>query len=268
MAHSKGHASCHHTRPSSRRFDENYGQKHCGSYALFAAVAEARPRIHCFGHIHEAWGARLVTWRTTPSQVDILPSHLTHIDNERSKVIESMRALRPLRPGNFESAAGWTECSALDGKIAKLQACKKQGAYTTSVSSEDGAPLRVGEQTLFVNAAIKGTFELPWVIDIDLPRAKSLEEKEAVPKEAGEPCHGSTSAANRSTIHSSGTESSSADFDSIDNGQGAPQPIQPDPLTDVKLALDKLCLSPRTNTSPPRPPCLRPSASGDEQGLS
>ncbi|KAJ5363558.1 uncharacterized protein N7496_009271 [Penicillium cataractarum] len=29
---------------------------------LFEAVARARPRMHCFGHIHESWGAKLVTW--------------------------------------------------------------------------------------------------------------------------------------------------------------------------------------------------------------
>jgi Icc-related predicted phosphoesterase len=33
----------------------------CGD--LFAAVARARPRVHCFGHFHEGWGAKKVAWR-------------------------------------------------------------------------------------------------------------------------------------------------------------------------------------------------------------
>ncbi|KAK4113432.1 Metallo-dependent phosphatase [Canariomyces notabilis] len=39
-----------------------------GCEHLFAAVARARPRLHCFGHIHEGWGAKLVAWRDTPSE--------------------------------------------------------------------------------------------------------------------------------------------------------------------------------------------------------
>lgn len=31
---------------------------------LLRAVQRARPRIHCFGHIHEAWGAETVEWGT------------------------------------------------------------------------------------------------------------------------------------------------------------------------------------------------------------
>ena len=34
-----------------------------GCPELFAAVARARPRVRCFGHIHENWGAKMVTWR-------------------------------------------------------------------------------------------------------------------------------------------------------------------------------------------------------------
>lgn len=33
-----------------------------GCENLLKAVARARPRLHCFGHIHEGWGAEKVTW--------------------------------------------------------------------------------------------------------------------------------------------------------------------------------------------------------------
>jgi predicted phosphodiesterase len=41
---------------------------------LFKATARARPLMHCFGHIHEGWGAKLVTWR---QPISTEPSHLT-----------------------------------------------------------------------------------------------------------------------------------------------------------------------------------------------
>lgn len=35
---------------------------HAGCPFLLRETAAARPLIHCFGHIHEAWGAEVVTW--------------------------------------------------------------------------------------------------------------------------------------------------------------------------------------------------------------
>jgi hypothetical protein len=34
-----------------------------GCEALMRAVGRARPRLYCFGHIHEAYGARIVRWK-------------------------------------------------------------------------------------------------------------------------------------------------------------------------------------------------------------
>lgn len=38
------------------------GAEDVGCQALLAAVRRARPRVHCFGHIHESHGALLVPW--------------------------------------------------------------------------------------------------------------------------------------------------------------------------------------------------------------
>ncbi|EGO60592.1 hypothetical protein NEUTE1DRAFT_97760 [Neurospora tetrasperma FGSC 2508] len=38
-----------------------------GCPLLFAAVAMARPRLHCFGHVHAGWGAKLIRWRDRPA---------------------------------------------------------------------------------------------------------------------------------------------------------------------------------------------------------
>ncbi|KAL5329396.1 hypothetical protein ACEPPN_002908 [Leptodophora sp. 'Broadleaf-Isolate-01'] len=34
-----------------------------GCEALLRAVSRARPLLYCFGHIHEAWGSNIVTWK-------------------------------------------------------------------------------------------------------------------------------------------------------------------------------------------------------------
>lgn len=123
------------------------GQR-AGCPYLFEAVARARPRMHCFGHIHEAWGAKLVTWRP---HTTTKPSHLTNIDNGKSVLIDRLPSCREK---NGQTLSG---CSA------------------TSHCSGDPNPLQCGSQTLFVNAAIEGAEDFalqpPWVIDLELPPA-------------------------------------------------------------------------------------------------
>lgn len=123
--------------------DYTHSGERSGCPYLFEAVARARPLLHCFGHIHEAWGAKLVTWR---QNINTKPSHLTDIDNERSTLIDRLPAARK--------------------EIAQTP----MGCSATSHCSGDKHPLKRGSETLFVNAAIEG-FPLhpPWVVDLELP---------------------------------------------------------------------------------------------------
>ncbi|KAI1140690.1 Metallo-dependent phosphatase [Hypoxylon sp. FL0543] len=138
-------------------------KRRAGCPQLFGAVARARPRLHCFGHIHEGWGARLVTWREQVSQT---PSHFTDIDNNNSIIVQK---LSNLERQQFDSPE-----TAYD-KIQEKSRLHQQGYIRTSHCTSDQAPLQAGSQTLFVNAAIEGATEdyprhLPWVVDIELPR--------------------------------------------------------------------------------------------------
>lgn len=112
---------------------------------LFAAVAKARPKVHCFGHIHNGWGAKTVTWRENVSEN---PSHFSDIDHERSTPIHTLATLREERGrGELEQTCG-----------ASYQ------------SSNSGSTKR----TLFVNAAAQGKNGLdqpPWILDIELEAA-------------------------------------------------------------------------------------------------
>lgn len=134
-----------------------------GSPSLFAAVARAKPKMHCFGHIHEAWGAKLVGWRSTNTDNtesefgSALPTHFTAIDNDRSNLIESLSSLRVGKLDTPDSAAE---------KAARRERYDDQGCCTFTQSLQK-------DQTLFVNAAIEGPYEgaqqHPWVVELDLP---------------------------------------------------------------------------------------------------
>lgn len=141
--------------PPKGILDYTDSKNRAGSPSLFAAVARAKPRLHCFGHIHEAWGAKVVAWRQHISEE---PSHYTNIDNDQSKVVES---LATLRAGKFDTSELHEE------KKARLSRYNEQGHCEATQPVEQ-------DQTLFVNAAIEGPREgiqqHPWVVELSLPR--------------------------------------------------------------------------------------------------
>lgn len=142
--------------PPKGVLDYTDNRTRAGSPSLFGAIARAKPRVHCFGHIHEAWGAKKVTWC---SEISENPTHFTDIDNDESHVIESLSGIRPHK---FDTP------EILEDKEVKRAAYSKKGYCSANET------LRPGEQTLFVNAAIEGPEEgqqqLPWMVDINLPR--------------------------------------------------------------------------------------------------
>ena len=125
--------------------DNTISGRRAGCEHLFERVALSRPRMHCFGHIHGSWGAKLIAWRKAMSEK---PSHLTDIDNSRSTVIE---------------------------KLSNIKAGTPRPSYLTSHCADDANPLHHGRHTLFVNAAIEGSDDFPshpaWLVDLDLQRA-------------------------------------------------------------------------------------------------
>ncbi|MCJ1338782.1 hypothetical protein MMC09_004071 [Bachmanniomyces sp. S44760] len=141
-------------------------KQRAGCPDLFAAVARARPRLHCFGHIHEGWGAKMVTWRDQLPPEDDKPSHFTAIDNDKSTIVEKLSGFNH---SNLDTPESKVE------KSAKEHYHRQQRCYATGHCPGDVIPLEHGTQTLFVNAAIQGTEEkplqLPWLVDLELSRA-------------------------------------------------------------------------------------------------
>jgi hypothetical protein len=135
--------------PPKGIMDYTLSGERAGCPHLFKALARAQPRplMHCFGHIHEGWGAKLVRWR---QEISPEPSHLTDIDNEQSLLISRLATLK--------GKADPPECSS------------------TNTCSEYHKPLQRGSETLFINAAFEGSQNLsiqpPWLVDLDLPAAE------------------------------------------------------------------------------------------------
>ena len=149
--------------PPKGVLDFTYGRERAGCPQLFAAIAKARPRLHCFGHIHEGWGARLVAWKDYDGDY---PSHFTAIDNNKSIQIDKLAGLKPSKFDTQED---------IEQKTRKLRRYREERCCTTSHCVGDKYPLEQGTQTLFVNASISGSedlpVQLPWLVDIELPRA-------------------------------------------------------------------------------------------------
>ena len=150
--------------PPKGIMDYTYGRERAGCSYLFEAIARAKPLIHCFGHIHEGWGAKIVTWRNHGGEQ---PTHFTAIDNDRSPVIEKLANLKPSRFDTSDDAEQRTQ---------RVERYKQERCCMTSHCAGDEFPLERGKQTLFVNAAVTGTEDLPvqwpWLVDVELPKAR------------------------------------------------------------------------------------------------
>lgn len=141
--------------------DQVVGNTRAGSASLFKAIAQSRPQMHAFGHIHGGWGAKLVKWR---EEFEGEVSHFTAIDNGESEVVESLGMLLPRR---FDSEERRGE---KEGRLKEFM----RRRYCGVVGDE--------RRTVFVNAAIEGCEEeleehFVWIVEIPLPRAEGEDDK-------------------------------------------------------------------------------------------
>lgn len=142
--------------------------QHVGSAELFTAVARARPRVHCFGHIHEGWGAELVTWRDERGRQGSSGSQGSGSDQgarrNSSTVLADLGSILPLKGDAVDRVK---EKERRLGEYARGKCVK------TSHCAGDALPVEAGINTLFVNAAVVGSpMRPPWVVDIELPVAE------------------------------------------------------------------------------------------------
>lgn len=158
--------------------DRTSGGDRAGCGTLFRSLYRARPKIHCFGHIHEDWGAELLQWNSEPSsapQSSWMPkpwtsepviSSATVIDRENSRTLYTLTPPPMSIPTN-------TTLIDMEEHERLLEWSKDRGCYIDLAEGEN--KIKEGEQTLFVNASIMSVryrpSQMPLVIDMDLPRA-------------------------------------------------------------------------------------------------
>jgi hypothetical protein len=138
--------------PPYNILDTTSHSKHAGCPHLLRAVSRARPRLHCFGHIHEGWGAERVRWEE-PTEGD----------------------------AGFEEGE-WKVKEAVSVEAEKSEMLEERAACV-DLSRDGGEELEWGRETLFVNASIMTrrykADNAPWRVDLELPIAEAEAEDPA-----------------------------------------------------------------------------------------
>ncbi|KAK8017676.1 calcineurin-like phosphoesterase [Apiospora rasikravindrae] len=158
--------------------DYTDGNQRAGCPQLYTAVAQTRPLIHCFGHIHEAWGCKFVHWKEASSSstgtrrsARLKDSPHNDMDADKTVVLEQIQDLFAQKGDNAE---------VTQAKAAKRAEYERLGYYYTSHCAGDARPITQGKQTLILNASYDYSeskkhilqHQWPFVVDIELPIAK------------------------------------------------------------------------------------------------
>lgn len=140
--------------PPRGRLDVVRSNRAVGCPHLLRAVERARPRLHCFGHIHESWGAERIRWKTLKNETSEASGPEDPTTDEASTRIESVHRYNP---------------------TPKQLVADRTAFIDASVNSAQ--PLVFGQETLFVNASIMNVayepVHAPWLVDLDLPLEKT-----------------------------------------------------------------------------------------------
>jgi hypothetical protein len=115
---------------------------HVGCEHLLRAMRRCKPKLHCFGHIHEGWGAQKVKWKSG-DKLDVRKPR-DHVKRSDSITVDD-------------------------------QQMRGKRAVHIDISSGGGDVVAFGRETLMVNASIMSLtyrpFQAPWLVDIDLEQA-------------------------------------------------------------------------------------------------
>ena len=109
---------------------------------LFGSVARVKPKLHCFGHVHNGWGAKMAAWREKTSEK---PTYFSDIDHGFSTTNQELATLK------------------------RVQGKEETDQFCTARYRESEMDPKEGTKTLFVNAAAQGENgldQMPWVLDV------------------------------------------------------------------------------------------------------
>ncbi|KAF1925454.1 Metallo-dependent phosphatase [Didymella exigua CBS 183.55] len=116
--------------------------EHVGCEHLLRAMRRCKPMLHCFGHIHEGWGAQKVQWKDG-DELDVRKP-MDHIKDTTSVEVDDQRM-------------------------------RDERAVHVDISTGGDDAVVFGHETLMVNASIMNLayypVQGPWLVDMDLERA-------------------------------------------------------------------------------------------------
>ncbi|KAB5547233.1 metallophosphoesterase domain-containing protein [Coniochaeta sp. 2T2.1] len=154
-----------------------YGDAGCGY--LLDAVGRAKPKVHCFGHIHEGWGAVMRRWKVDGEGV-------VGGDEGMEVVVEDLGTLEGTgKDGPGVLREKWARRDAwAERRARRVNLCPTE---EVDEAERDGSelprPFEYGRDTLFVNAAVVDIRyrprQMPWLVDLELPLADEDDIKRA-----------------------------------------------------------------------------------------
>jgi hypothetical protein len=133
--------------PPKGHLDKCLSGTEAGCVHLLKALHRVRPRLHCFGHIHEGWGCERVYWEKGGDEAGEL--------GEATEVI------------------GHLSVQGNDVQRPEDAAVLERRAAYVDISSKSTKPLQFGKETLLVNSCIMSfsynAEGAGWLVDMDLP---------------------------------------------------------------------------------------------------
>ena len=145
--------------------------EHTGCSHLLRALMRSRPLVHCFGHIHEGYGAERIEWSDAADAV--AGDAAARADWERDD-----GGCAPWEDGILlgrEGIARVGDGGEGGGAGAGAGGAEAADVIVADVSADSDSPLVRGRDTLLVNAAIMTVDyrpeNRPWLIEVDLPAA-------------------------------------------------------------------------------------------------
>ena len=152
--------------PPAGHLDVAKNARHVGCKHLLRALQRARPQLHCFGHIHESWGAERLHWKVGKDGEEVpetagkdkISAEMNGGSDGKRGLVSSIRAAKSLKEVQIDRKKCW-----------------KDGYAAINLSKTAQEPLQRGCETLLVNASIMDMFHrpfnAPWLIELDLPKA-------------------------------------------------------------------------------------------------
>lgn len=139
--------------PPWQNLDETTRGEYAGCPHLLRSLMRARPLLHCFGHIHEGWGAEVVRWSERADEVTTMPT-----------------TIQEWKDGAWQSGIAHNGLQSVSVSAEKM--LQRHAAYL------DITKLQQGRETALVNAAIMDVMyqpvNAPWLIEMELPKGPSV----------------------------------------------------------------------------------------------